>query len=66
VLLDQFRDVLCLLSVVTGKVLRASDVWFMNDAREALYGIELIRRVLDALDLTPAPLARFATEHGPC
>ena len=40
-----------LLGIVTKKVLWASDVWFMNDAREALYGLNAIEHALKSLKL---------------
>lgn len=49
-LVYHYTDTVGLLGIVTNKVLWASDVWFMNDAGEALYGIELIERVLDSLE----------------
>jgi Protein of unknown function (DUF2971) len=40
-----------LLGIVTKKVLWASDVWFMNDAQEALYGLNAIERALESRNL---------------
>jgi Protein of unknown function (DUF2971) len=41
-----------LLGIVTKQCLWASDVWFMNDAREALYGLDVIKRAIGSLVLT--------------
>jgi hypothetical protein len=40
-----------LLGIVTSKCLWASDVWYMNDAREALYGVEVIERASSSQDI---------------
>ena len=48
-----YTDAGGLLGIVEKKCLRASDVWFMNDAREATYGLKVIKRVLKARE--PAP-----------
>lgn len=42
-----------LFGIITKKVLWASDVWFMNDAQEALYGLEAIERALESFNLPP-------------
>jgi hypothetical protein len=44
--LYHYTDVGGLLGIVKNKCLWASDVWFMNDAREAQYGLDVIERVL--------------------
>jgi len=41
-----YTDAGGLLGIVKNKGLWASDVWFMNDAREAEYGLDVIERVL--------------------
>jgi len=48
-----------LLGIVRGKCLWASDVWYMNDAREALYGLDVIERALEGLDLPSGPAAEI-------
>lgn len=50
-----YTDTAGLLGIVRDKCLWASDVWSMNDAREALYGLDVIERALDSLDLPPGP-----------
>ena len=44
-----YTDAGGLLGIVKNKCLWASDVWFMNDAREALYGVDVIERALNLL-----------------
>lgn len=39
-----------LFGIVKKKVLWASDVWFMNDAQEALYGLDAVERAVEPLD----------------
>ena len=56
--LHHYTDVGGLLGIVKNKCLWASDVWFMNDAREALYGLDVIGRVLTSR--TPASNAEGA------
>jgi hypothetical protein len=46
-----YTDVGGLFGIIKDKVLWANDVWFMNDTREARYGIELIDGVLDDIAL---------------
>ena len=50
-LVYHYTDTAGLFGVVKDKVLWASDVWFMNDAREALYGLEAIERALESFNL---------------
>jgi Protein of unknown function (DUF2971) len=47
----QYTGTKGLIGIVTNKVLWASDVWFMNDAREALYGLDVIEHSLESLDI---------------
>ena len=46
-LVYHYTDTRGLLGIVTDKVLWASDVWFMNDTREALYGLDAIEHTLE-------------------
>ena len=48
-LIYHYTDPAGLQGVIKDKCLRAGDVWFMNDTREALYGLEVIERAVDAL-----------------
>ena len=43
-LIYHYTDAAGLLGIVTSRCLWASDVWYMNDAREAFYGLEAIER----------------------
>jgi hypothetical protein len=45
-LIYQYTGVAGLRGIVENKCLWASDVWYMNDAREALYGLKAIERAL--------------------
>lgn len=56
-LVYHYTDATGLLGIVKDKVIWASDVWFMNDAHEALYGLDVVERVLESLDL-PAGSSR--------
>jgi hypothetical protein len=51
-LVYHYTDTRGLLGIVTEQVLWASDVWFMNDAREALYGLDIIEHTLESLNVT--------------
>ena len=51
-LVYHYTDARGLFGIITDKVLWASDVWFMNDAREALYGLDAIEHALDSLNTT--------------
>jgi hypothetical protein len=51
-LVYHYTDPWGLFGIIKDKILWASDVWFMNDAREALYGLGAIERALEALDVT--------------
>lgn len=57
-----YTDAGGLYGIVTGKCLWASDVWFMNDAREARYGLDVIERELDSLTLDPGPKTGVRTK----
>lgn len=48
-----YTDAGGLLGIVKNKGLWASNVWFMNDAREAEYGLDVIERVLISRTLAP-------------
>jgi hypothetical protein len=50
-LVHHYTDPRGLLGIVRNKVLWASDVWFMNDAQEALYGLNAIEHALESLNL---------------
>jgi hypothetical protein len=50
-----YTDAGGLFGIIRGKNLWASDVWFMNDAREALYGFDVIEQALDSLTLEHSP-----------
>lgn len=58
-----------LRGIIEGQCLWASDVWYMNDAREALYGFTTLQRALQAFesgtsmesDVRQAALDRLAT-----
>jgi len=45
-LLYHYTDPAGLYGIVENKNLRASDVWFMNDAREAIYGLDTVEQAL--------------------
>jgi hypothetical protein len=55
--------------IIAGQCLWASDVWYMNDSREALYGFRAIERALQAMtpgtglesDVRQAALDRLTT-----
>jgi hypothetical protein len=49
-LVYHYTDTWGLFGIIKDEALWASDVWFMNDAREALYGLDAIERALDSLD----------------
>lgn len=51
-LVYHYTDAGALLGIIENKVLWASDVWFMNDAQEALYGLGVIERTLESLGTT--------------
>ncbi len=51
-ILYHYTDAGGLLGIVTSKCLWASEVWYMNDTREALYGLDTIKRALKSM--TPA------------
>jgi hypothetical protein len=56
-----YTDAGGLLGVVSCKCLWASDVWYLNDAQEALYGPDVIERALDSLTLEPGPKTLMRT-----
>lgn len=49
-LVYHYTDAAGLLGIVKNKVLWAGDVWFMNDAREALYGLDAVEHALESLN----------------
>jgi hypothetical protein len=48
-ILYHYTDAGGLLGIVTNKCLWASEVWYMNDTREALYGLDTIKRSLQSM-----------------
>jgi len=44
-----YTGVTGLTGIIEGQCLWASDVWYMNDSREALYGLRAIERALQAM-----------------
>jgi Protein of unknown function (DUF2971) len=61
-ILYHYTDPGGLQGIIECKCLRASDVWFMNDAREARYGLDVVERALSGMQPESADEQAAQTE----